>query len=980
MNLFRTIHDCARRVFESIQFAHCLAFFISAFWFIDVNGQDDKFLPAIYNISEIGELPSKEVYSVFKDSKGNIWFCSDAGVTKFDGFYYKTFTEEDGLINNVIFRIYEDAKGRIWFLSLSPKLCYYQDDKIKQYQHNEIIKSISRGHYGIHSEIYIGKGDTLYYSLRGMGLYKISPLGVPTSMHPSNKTIQVFQVDNEYLTSTRAMPHKGAVSKGENRWEFPIFLGNAIGQNKIGVCDPSDGYQAQDVKYKGQNYFVIGGQIFSSHGVVHGVEGVLALSVDPIQKNIVWIGTRKGLKKGEIVGDNFVLNSELLEDVPVTGICWDDENSGWFSTLYEGIYYCNNLHLEIAYRGNSPLNEAVTSITEVDNVLYYTSKHSCFQFCGSPDFRIKTRSAARVTRWNKQVIVTGASRVERQDENTLHMVYVRGVKIIGDYLYAVDSRVVRLNLDNLQKDTLYEGGRDLSDSREGFLRCIEELPDGRIVVGSPTGLSVVIDGQLEGNLYGTRLLGMDVSDVLYDKKWGLIVATVNKGVYIFNDKGKPLVIDETNGLVSNRVRCLSVSNDGILFFGTNKGLNYVLPNSPKVHLISKNSGLGNNEVSSLFVNDEFVNFGTKKGLYRIRLDHLLDERSKNEIPVYLDYLLSDRKKLDASFGQIKLKHGFDVLRLRFRVNNYSNWFRKKYQYRLNPQDEWIEVSSPEIILYRPVGEMNIEVRYLNKNNVWSEPYFLINVKVDLPIWQQWYFWLLISLLGIGGIVLILRRVQKRSRRELELKNELLSLEQRMHSARMNPHFIFNVLNSIQGFMLFNETEKAEEYLVKFSTLMRSVLDNSGAGQIYLFDEVEIVERYLELEQLRGSDSFEYKVVCQSGLSNYLIPTMLVQPFVENAVLHGVDVKKKGKILVKFEWYNDYAIKVIVFNNKEISKVQKRKLETENSSNAVGITKARLSNYARLTGSSHFNVSVNDKLDGQLGTSVVLVIPILDAKD
>ncbi|NVK62997.1 MAG: histidine kinase [Flavobacteriales bacterium] len=964
---------------ESIQFAYYITVFISVFWFMDAVGQEDKFLPAIYNISEISEIPSKEIYSVFKDSKGNIWFCSDAGVTKFDGFYYKTYTEEDGLINNVIFRIYEDAKGRIWFLSLSPKLCYYEDGKITEYRNNEVIKSLSRGFYGVHSEIYVGRQDTLYFSLKGIGLYKISPSGIATSLHPGDKTIQVFRVDNNYLTSVRVMPNREAVSKGEKRWEFPIFLGNEVGQNMIGVCDPSTGYQAQDIKYKGQNYFVIGGQIFSSHGVVHGVEGVIALSVDPIQKNIVWLGTRKGLMKGKIIDNIFVLDSSSLEGVLVTGICWDDENSGWFSTLYEGVYYCNSFNLEVAYRGNSPLSEAVTSITEVDNVLYYTSEHSCFQFNGNPDFRIKMRSATRVTHWNKQLIVTGAPSVEKQDENILHMVYGRGIKVRGDYLYAVNSRVLRLNLKNLQKDTLYDGTRDVSDSREGFLRCVEVLPDGRVVVGGPMGLSIIGD-KLEENFYGTRSLGLDVSDVLYDKTWGLIVGTVNKGVYIFNDKGKPLIIDERNGLASYRVRCLSVSNDGILFFGTNKGLNYVLPNSTKVHLISKNSGLGNNEVSALFVKGEFVNFGTAIGLYRIRLKHLLDERSKNEIPVYLDYLLSDRKKLDISEGQIRLKYGFDVLRLRLRVNNYSNWFKKKYQYRLNPQDEWIEVSSPEIILYRPVGEMNIEVRYLNKNNVWSKPYFLINVKVDLPIWLQGYFWLFIFLLGIGGIVLILRRTQKRSRQELELKNELLSLEQRMHSARMNPHFIFNVLNSIQGFMLFNETEKAEEYLVKFSTLMRSILDNSGAGQIYLFDEIEIVERYLELEQLRGNDSFEYEVVCQSELSNYLIPTMLIQPFVENAVLHGVDGRKKGKILVKFEFQVDYAIKVIVFNNQEISEAQKRKLETENSSNAVGITKARLNNYARLTGSSLFNVSVTDQLEGQMGTSVVLVIPILDMKD
>lgn len=134
------------------------------------------------------------------------------------------------------------------------------------------------------------------------------------------------------------------------------------------------------------------------------------------------------------------------------------------------------------------------------------------------------------------------------------------------------------------------------------------------------------------------------------------------------------------------------------------------------------------------------------------------------------------------------------------------------------------------------------------------------------------------------------------RKQAELQKQTSELEMQALRSQMNPHFIFNCLNSINRFILKNETETASDYLTKFSKLIRMVLNNSKHKYIILNEELDCLELYIQMEQLRAKNSFRYKMKCAANIDaeELLVPPLLLQPFVENAIWHGLMNKEYGE--------------------------------------------------------------------------------------
>src|SRR5690606_25820377 len=123
--------------------------------------------------------------------------------------------------------------------------------------------------------------------------------------------------------------------------------------------------------------------------------------------------------------------------------------------------------------------------------------------------------------------------------------------------------------------------------------------------------------------------------------------------------------------------------------------------------------------------------------------------------------------------------------------------------------------------------------------------------------------------------------------------QLAKSEMKALRNQMNPHFIFNAINSIQHYVLTNERELANRYLVKFSKLMRNILELSKEELITLTEELETARLYLEIESLRFNNAFGFTIGCESGIdpSSIKLPPLLVQPFIENAIWHGLLLKE-----------------------------------------------------------------------------------------
>ena len=238
---------------------------------------------------------------------------------------------------------------------------------------------------------------------------------------------------------------------------------------------------------------------------------------------------------------------------------------------------------------------------------------------------------------------------------------------------------------------------------------------------------------------------------------------------------------------------------------------------------------------------------------------------------------------------------------------------------------------------------------------------------------------------ISGIILIfLAGLFYVLYRQYQLKNDkkLLTLEQTMLRSQMNPHFLFNSLNSIKLYIINNEKKNAVHYLNKFSKLVRKILEASSLKEIPLAEELETVELYMNIENIRFSNEIDFKITVDEGIDTQLvkIPSLILQPFLENALWHGLSSKEgEKKIGLHVSRDNDGFIDITITDNgvgrQAAEKIKEGKV-LKRKSVGIDITKERLANFSR-DYQNYFNVEILDmfdKLHKATGTKVVLHIP------
>ncbi|MEK7224394.1 MAG: histidine kinase, partial [Bacteroidota bacterium] len=221
----------------------------------------------------------------------------------------------------------------------------------------------------------------------------------------------------------------------------------------------------------------------------------------------------------------------------------------------------------------------------------------------------------------------------------------------------------------------------------------------------------------------------------------------------------------------------------------------------------------------------------------------------------------------------------------------------RYAYRIKELDtDWTYTNNRNVEFnFLSSGLYTFELKACNNNNVWTGRPLQYHFTINPPWWQTWWFRVLAILLIAGIVYYFFRRRIKRIKRNAALNQQFAELEAKAIRAQMNPHFIFNSLNAIQESIVTEKIDAAYDYLSRFSKLLRLVLDNSDKNLIPLNSELETIRLYLSLESLRFSQSFSYTIENDEKLDkeDIYIPSLLLQPFVENAIWHGL-INKEGE--------------------------------------------------------------------------------------
>ena len=246
-------------------------------------------------------------------------------------------------------------------------------------------------------------------------------------------------------------------------------------------------------------------------------------------------------------------------------------------------------------------------------------------------------------------------------------------------------------------------------------------------------------------------------------------------------------------------------------------------------------------------------------------------------------------------------------------------------------------------------------------------------------WQRWWFlasvYFFISIVVVGLIYTFFKRQREREKEKLSVQTKIIALEQRALQAMMNPHFVFNIMNSIQYFINTKDSQSANQVLTGFAKLIRKNLEICTKSYISLEEELIYLKLYLSLEKLRFGNKMIYDVTVADGIDTEetMIPSMLLQPFVENAIWHGIMPKEEGgKISIKIE-ADDTELSIEITDNGTGIENSLRDKKTTHVSRGMQITHDRV-NLLNMSNKEGL-ISVKSQQTGESGTCVLVKIPL-----
>jgi len=531
-----------------------------------------------------------------------------------------------------------------------------------------------------------------------------------------------------------------------------------------------------------------------------------------------------------------------------------------------------------------------------------------------------------------------------------------------------------------------------------------------------------------------------VTCILEGSRGGLWIGTIGGGLNYFDRRtetfSRYLHNPDANSLSHNYVMSICEEPSGILWIGTNYGLNRFDPETNDFKHYTTRDGLPNNVIYGVLADDQgnlwissnrglsrfdprtetFNNYDIDDGLQSFEFNsgayfkntsgemffggvnglNVFHPGRIKDNPNVPPVVISNFKKFDkrfrlgdvlTEFGLLKLSYKDNFITFEFAALDYTNPQKNQYAYKLEGlHDDWIYSGNQRYATFTNLdpGEYLFRVKGANSDGVWNERGASVRILITPPFWKTWWFLWLAICLSLTALLLVVMNLRERAKKKAELNKKISELKLQALRAQMNPHFVFNTINSIQYFISSNERKAAYRYLSKFSKLMRRVLDNAEKSKLPISEELDSLKLYLELESLRFEGKFNYKIVVDAKIDvhNIEIPTLLIQPFVENAIHHGLRFKRSnGTLDIQISLGDSSIICIIEDNGIGIRKALKSK-NKNGGHKPVGlkVSQERLATLNELRKNGR-GVEIIDlaKSNGGTGTRVKIVIPIEDAE-
>ena len=479
--------------------------------------------------------------------------------------------------------------------------------------------------------------------------------------------------------------------------------------------------------------------------------------------------------------------------------------------------------------------------------------------------------------------------------------------------------------------------------------------------------------------------------VIKTSKGEIWITTKNDGLYLYKNE---LLINKTSDLKLNNARLFDIAEDKYkrIWLASNIGL-VCIKSDDAIFIYDQLNGLSSNDINKVAASDDKLYFSTNEGISHFMLNTNLSNSALP--PIYLNSIKINDREIKYEGKSLTLEPNQNSLSLYFDLLTFKG-NKTKMLYVLEGANGTTGITESNQLslnnLYPGIYKLNVYA--MNNSQVVSKEPVTIQFEILKPFWKTTWFILVCIVLVSAIIYLIVRIIIKRIRNKEEEKTKINKLiaEHQLSAlqAQMNPHFIFNAINSIQGYILKKNEQQAYDYLAKFSKLIRMVLNHSQEKTLSLKQELEMLGLYVELEQLRFENSFDFDLVVDKNISQYetQVPSMLIQPYVENAIWHGLmnlptgqaglDKNKKGSLKVEIK-LKDELLKITIEDNgvgREMSNTFRQ--NTDHKSIGMKLTEERLIMINKLQdyeGATADIIDLYDENKNASGTRVEIVVPI-----
>lgn len=930
------------------------------------------------NFSTPEGLPSSETYRVFQDAEDFIWVLTDRGVCRFDGHDFEVFSSESGLSTVVTFHINADAQGHVWLVNAANELFRFDGRRFWRHSVSDSL-ALYFGSRGT-GRMYFEEDGTLHFR-NGLGwLLAVTPEGhvrrrpLDPGVSYYCKVIggQLVPIKNRHADQA---PGKAPVIQVET----PLLRGRLELPYSARDCDGV--YVGGD----GEKWLAMGCghdlRIYSRSGPPQNIRlahPILDIYMD--RQARLWVGTREGVEVIQLGDGTVPVSERLLPGKSVSDVLQDREGGFWLTTLQDGLYYLRAPSVRLL--PGLPEGEVISSMTgNAHRIVAGTNKGTLLAYKGPRT--VSTVSAGDASApvqqicWDslrRQFLVPRPGGVARWTPEIPGMPPVpEGVR----YTALCMARDGDVWAGWRTLDRLYEAENVAKLPFD--IGSMYETAGGKLLIGTLGGLYSWSAAEALQPVTDT-LLRVRINKVGPLPDGSLLFATHGNGLLIRRG-GKTWRLESAEAAVGEIVHSFFAESDTVIWAATNKGLARVAlrGSTCAVRSFSTGNGLVSNEVVDVFVRRDTVWAATKAGINRFVYSDIVP--GDEDLRAYLHRLTVNGRDTQ-QVRQLHLPYHQNNISLEYRGISYQQMGRLNYRIRLRGDEaRWTETQQNAVqYLNLWPGDYTFEVQVQKENDDWSQTCKLLEISIAPPWWQTWY----VRLAGLLTLTLILtltlRWRLRTLRRRHQIHAEMAELEKRALQAQMNPHFLFNSLNAVQSYISANETFKAEIYLSDFARLIRLILENSAAPYIPLSKEIELLEKYLGFEAIRfeGRITFEIQVDPAIRANDLLLPPMLIQPYLENAIVHGLaNANKAGKVKLEVRQRPDHLFVVIVDNG-----VGRAATKGAKGRASVGmlVTQQRLEILNRQS-AADFTVRVIDleDTDGQpAGTRVEVAIPFRDA--